>query len=452
MTQEVWWGHDRHPRAGKALIDLKPGEKLAMPEKMTAIHTELMAKGIFLSSFCSPANPYFSASMPNWLSIRQDGSPNKYISNHTYSCFGNRSYVEAFAQLQSQMLTDSQGRFWAWDGRTISFGEWDQGDAGDRYQKLPCYAKDHGHLPGKQFFQEYRNLRWMIEELRQRHPRLCMQTYWGLKRGMPWMAAGLNAVEGYYEAESPSDQRLQVWYNQQYRFLPVYFNWSHLESQSLKGFEENLISAISMSTHCQLGKCWPALMKEDRERNIATIKKWLDFSVKYRPFLSVGEHLFGTPGGQWADGTAHCIKDKGVLFLFHGRGISDFPRNAKNLVRPEQGLVAIPLETSIGLTEGTRYKVTQVYPHEGKLIGILQRGSQLLLPIDNEVEVYTLEATREALIPQTDLPASPVITPAFVKGSILEAAGRVVKSSPILNKEPKQGEPELTEQIPTSIQ
>ena len=416
MTRQVWWGHGAHPGVGDELKSIKPGATLALPADTLPLIKDLNEKQIHTGSFCSPANPYFGNAQPGWLSTRANGVPNTYIGN-SYNCFANRAYVKAFTELQSQAITDSGGRFWAWDGRTLSFGEWDQGDATDRYQPVPCYAEGHGHVPGKQLFQEYRNVRWMIAELRRRHPRLCFQTYWGLKRGMPWIAAGLNAIEGYYEAESPLDQRLQSWYNQQYRYLPVALNWAHLESPDPKGFEVSLLSAMSMSTHCQIGKCWAGLTGAFREQNVATLDKWMAFAGVNRPMFSVARHLFGTPGSQWLDGTAHCIRDRGLLFLF------------RTTQRPMNGVAAIPLNEMIGLTAGTCYKVTQVHPQVGKRVGVFARGTEVLLAVEADAEVYRIEPTHEEVLAQTELPAVPAVTPAFAKGNILEAVARIDPSA-----------------------
>ncbi len=404
MMPQVWWGYGEHPVLPPRLRELKTGERLAIPEDTAALIAYAKGKGVRVGSFCCPPNWAFGKS--EWKAMDANGKEYIYlptIEEHGYNCLANRSYVDAFTQLQLQMIADSGTRFWAWDGRTLSFDEVDS--PGYKPAAVPCYATGHGHLPGQQFWQEYHNVQSMIARLREENPRTCLQTYWGLKRGTPWIMRGLNAIENYYEVSSIHDQRLQSWYNNQYRFLPAYMNWVNLGDPAPEAFETDLITAIASATHVQFGAAYKGL---DRPENIATLRKWRAFADGIRPFLSSKRDLFGQPGGTWVTGSAHCINDRGYLFLFRTQ-----------TERPTGALACIPLDDFIGLRSGSRYHIERIHP-DSRSIADVARGGAIELPVAAPAEVYRIEPTYQPLSaagPEASQAAMQTL--AFPPGSIL---------------------------------
>jgi hypothetical protein len=71
-------------------------------------------------------------------------------------------------------------------------------------------------------------------------------------------------------------------------------------------------------------------------------------------------------------GTAHCIKDRGYLFIFN-----------PFIFNPSAGprIGAIPLDHRIGLTEGARFVARAIYPDGGSTFGPYARGELLRIPV-----------------------------------------------------------------------
>lgn len=407
MLPQVWWGYGEHPVLPPRLRDLVPGERLAVPEETTRLIAYARSKGVYVGSFCCPSNWIFGK--PEWKAVDEAGKEYIYlptIEKTGYNCLANRSFVDAFTQLQLQMIADTGTRFWAWDGRTLSFDEVDV--PGHKPDVVPCYGTGHGHVPGKHFWQEYHNIQAMIARLRVKNPRLCLQTYWGLKRGAPWIMRGLNAIENYYEVSSIDDQRLQNWYNNQYRFLPAYMNWVNLGNGDPQAFETDLITAISSATHVQVGAACKGL---DRQENVSALRKWKAFADENRAFLSHKRDLFGQPGNTWVTGSAHCIGNRGYLFLFRTQA-----------QRPPNAVASIPLDEWIGLRAGERYLVEQIHPAP-RSVAIVPRGQSIELPVTAPAEVYRITPTQRPVSTSADFhadsAATVVRTPAFPAGSIV---------------------------------
>jgi hypothetical protein len=407
MLPEVWWGYGEHPVLPPRLRDLKPGERLPIPDDTARLIAYARDKGVHIGSFCCPSNGIFGK--PEWKAVDAAGKEYIYlpsIEKNGYNCLANRSFVDAFTQLQLQMIADSGTRFWAWDGRTLSFDEVDW--PGHKPDVVPCYGTGHGHLPGRQFWQEYHNVQSMIERLREENPRACLQSYWGLKRGTPWIMRGLNAIENYYEVSSIHDQRLQNWYNNQYRFLPAYMNWVNLGDGDPRAFETDLITAISSATHVQFGAAYKGL---DRPENVAALRKWKAFADENRRFLSRKRDLFGQPGSTWVTGSAHCIDDRGYLFLFRTQA-----------ERPSGAMASVPLNEWIGLRSGGRYRIERIYPGR-QVLAVVERGGTIELPVTAPAEVYRIEPTQQPASapsePDTTHATATVRTLAFPPGSIL---------------------------------
>jgi len=410
MTPYMWYGSGgTHPGGGGRPCRMKPGERLEPSQTCAKWMAYARQKGSCVGSFCQPANPFFGNKA--WLSVGKNGTPNGYIRSQ-YNCFGNEAFVKAFTDLQIQVLGDAQARFWGWDGQMLSYREADKA----QHAQIPCYGTGHGHLPGKQYFQEYRNLREMFRRIRAAFPRICLQVYWGVKRGTPWIMRSLNAIEGYYEAGGPVDQRDQAWHNQHYRFLPAYFNWMHLDSPDPKGFEVSMISAISGSTHMQIGKCITGV---DDPANIATFKKWMKFVDSIRPFLSRKRDLFGRPGLDWIDGSAHCIDDRGYLFIFNTSRLNEYAHK-RSIARPENTVPVVPLDHRIRLTRGSRYAVIRIHPGEEEIVGVFAPGDSVPVAAEAPAEVYRIEPSTEPLT-KPEIPQNAVLFPAFPPGDVLQA-------------------------------
>jgi hypothetical protein len=135
----------------------------------------------------------------------------------------------------------------------------------------PCYAKNHGHLPGDNRYKEWKNIMGFLKKIRTRYPKVCLESYYGMHRGGPWALRHLDSAYHYYETHGADMTRLQSWHQQNDRFRPVYKNSLDLFGKNPKSFRFNVIAGLSIADYCMIGQAYPQLAaKENRE----FFKKW----------------------------------------------------------------------------------------------------------------------------------------------------------------------------------
>lgn len=334
--------------------------------------------GVHVSSFSLPG--IWLDQKPEWGSVDEAGQPNQYIFGRKVSCSACDDYMRYLLAAHEAVFTKYQPRWWGWDGRWMSHWEVPLYRPGPKGVGVdPCFAKNHGHLPGDNFYREWKNIQNFLAQIRRRHPGMCLEQYCGLKRGGPWALAHLNADDGYYESNGADMNRLQTWHNQNDRFRPVYKNYAALFGENSRSFQFNLLSTISNTAYCQIGPGYKALALEE---NRDFLKKWRAWATTNLACLKVKRDLFECPGYSPIDGSAHIIGDHGFLFLFPG----GFDKKAK----PEKTLRAsIPLNRWIGLKEDRAaiYQITEVHPHAGTIRGTCCYGEDFLydMPQDSAV-------------------------------------------------------------------
>lgn len=333
--------------------------------------------GVHVSSFAVPGLLF--EAKPEWRSLDEKGNPSQYLFGRGVSCPANDDYMKHALALHEAVFDQYQPRWWGWDGRWLSYWEvpsYRPGPLGGGIDA--CHAKDHGHLPGDNLYKEWKNIQAFLKTIRQKHPRLCLESYLGLKRGEPWTLRYLNSTDNYYETNGADMNRYQAWHNQNDRFRPVYKNYSAIFGETPAQFQYNVISTLSMSSYCQIGPGFKGLAHaENRE----FLKKWRVWASKNYAYLKVKRDLFDCPGEAAIDGSAHLIKDRGFLFLLS--------------VGKQAARASIPLNRWLGLDENPTalYQVKEVYPRDGVDLGIYRYGDKLLhdMPQGAAVVILALE-------------------------------------------------------------
>ena len=261
------------------------------------------------------------------------------------------------------MIKDSGSDYFGMDGRLLtSFNDADLG--WNPIGPLPCYATNHGHAPGHNFYHDYKNGQFILSELRRRNPGIFLEIYWGIKRAYPWGLAALNGCENYYESNGHQDDRMQSWYNQNYRFLPNYVNFAQVRGYTDQEIRKEILSAISLTSHLQIGVGVKLL---DRAENQDFFRRWTQWAAENHQFLRVKRDLFGQPWSIPLDGSAHMLEDRGYLFLFN--------ESAADQVG------SIPLNSWIGLTKGSEFDIKQIYPVEKLLAQGIRWDEKALVPV-----------------------------------------------------------------------
>jgi hypothetical protein len=356
-TRESYFGIVDHISATPQLENLPDGYRIPLPETTKDIIAYAQTKGEKIATFVAPCRSF----RPEWEWRSKDGKPSMYGEVRTI-CFGCREAAEFALNLWDQMIKDSGSDSFSFDGRFLtSFNETDLGS--EPIEPLPCYATNHGHKPGHNFYQDYRNGQYIVSELRRRNPGIFLEIYWGFKRAYPWALASLNGCENYYESDGHQDDRMQSWYNQNYRFLPNYLNFAQVRGYNDWEIKKEILSCISISSHLQIGVGVKIL---DRPENQEFFKKWTAWARENERFLNVKRDLFGQPWSIPLDGSAHFVGDRGYLFLFNESGSDQ--------------LGSIPLDQEIGLASGSDYAVKQIYPEE-KLLTVAKRGERIFVPV-----------------------------------------------------------------------
>jgi hypothetical protein len=388
----------------------KPGgftDDFRAPPAMEAFVEAGRKLGVHVSSFALPG--IWFDRKPEWGSLDAQGNPSVYLFGRKVSCPASDDYMKHLLAVHESVFNKYKPRWWGWDGRWMSFWEvahYRPGSLGCGPD--PCHAKNHGHLPGDNFYREWRNIQSFLKNIRERHPRMCLEQYLGMKRGGPWALRYLNADDNYFETSGVDMNRLQAWHNQNDRFRPVYKNYCSVFGESPQQFQHSVISTLSMSSYCQIGPGFKGLAHaENRE----FLKKWRAWASENHAYLKVKRDLFHCPGDAPVDGSAHIIKDRGFLFLFTMGG---------RKVR-----ASIPLNRWLQLEEnpGALYQIRELYPREGTDRGIYRHGEEFLydMPPGTAV-VLALEPA-----PAGSAPRHPALS-ALEEGALLVPAFEAAKA------------------------
>ena len=367
-----------HVQSDVLLDQFKPGDfttDFRAPPAMEAFIAHGRKIGVHVSSFSLPG--IWFDDKPNWGSIDQDGKPSEYLFGRKVSCPACDDYMNHLLAVHEAVFTKYQPRWWGWDGRWMSF--WEVGAYRPGVRGVgpdPCYRSDHGHLPGDNFYKEWRNIMHFVAELRRRYPRMCLEQYLGLKRGGPWALRDLNADDNYFETTGADMNRFQTWHNQNDRFRPPYKNYAAVFGETPSEFQLSLLSTISVASYCQIGPGFKALALQE---NQDFLKKWRAWATENYAYLKVKRDLFDCPGYSRVDGSAHILRDRGFFFLFPG-GFASEPGIANKVkADPRTMRAAIPLNRWVGLEDKqASFKLTELYPREGRDLGIYRYGEEFL--------------------------------------------------------------------------
>ena len=349
-----------------------------LPPAMEAFHQYGQEIGVHVSSFSVPGM-YFQQH-PEWALIDEDGKVSEYLFGRKVSCPASDEYMEHMFTVLDHVITKYQPRWWGFDGRWLSFwevGAYRPGPKGAGPD--PCYAQNHGHLPGDNRYKEWKNIMAFLQQLKERHPKVCLESYYGLHRGGPWALRHLDSGYHYFETHGADMNRLQSWHQQNDRFRPVYKNSLDLFGKDPKTFRFNMIAGLSIASYCMVGEAYAGFtIQENRE----FFMKWRAWATKNLDYLTVKRDLFDSPGHSPLDGSAHIINDRGFLFLY--RGGFDKGINQDTALR-----ASIPMTRWIQLEEypDAVYQIKEIYPREGKVLATLRYGEDFLydMPKDSAV-------------------------------------------------------------------
>lgn len=305
------------------------------------------------------------------------------------------------------------------------------------------YAFDHTFLnyPGTSSYAQWRGWRRVMEELRRRIPDIVIdgrQAYhlygpWGWLAGSyPHPTFNDEQPESFtpfpdlhFDRVSAARQRYTAYLYRNYEFAPSEIVPGFITHQTPRiddggrmpevrterdvfpmpfrvrdwdylGWRYSLLSSIATGGWNNVLNMIPA--RDSAEfLHFATadrdwFRTWLEWTDRNKEYLRHTRAILGQPALGKVDGTTAIIRDRGYVFLFNP--------NARRLTAD------IALDSSVGLTDGARYVLRELYPLSGRLIGkpesgVWSRGDRASITLDGgSARVLEIEPAAAPEAPQ----------------------------------------------------
>jgi hypothetical protein len=150
----------------------------------------------------------------------------------------------------------------------------------------------------------------------------------------------------------------------------------HTRDWDYLGWRYSVISSIGTAPFNHVVNLLPARdvaeFRHFRPEDQRWLRDWMDWTDKHRSTLKHLRPIIGPPALGRIDGTAACVGDRGVVFLFNP--------NYRELN------AEFPLDSTIGLTKGEMFLFRELYPRQGRLLGkphagVWRLGESVSLPI-----------------------------------------------------------------------
>jgi hypothetical protein len=267
------------------------------------------------------------------------------------NCYANREYARWYTERVSQALSTHPILHWQWDEG------WLDSVTGLTGEDAVCYDPSHGHPVGNISYHQFRNVLATLRTLKELHPKVHFVIISGLIRGMPWLMRYL-AGESVTGAVEPNP----AWMDRNDYFLPPH-------KCHRRGGIHWILPHGSASLDPENRADWYTMLEDAKQRQAykGFWDRWMEWANAHQAYLNARRDLFlgeGVPG--WLAGSAHCLNDRGFLFL----------RNAT----PELRVGCIPVSAWLGLGKGDLFQMTQRYPAE-KSVGRYRRGEDFMMPV-----------------------------------------------------------------------
>jgi len=267
------------------------------------------------------------------------------------------------------------------------------------------YAFDYWGLRmvGTSTYAQWFGTRRVLEGLRKRAPDIVIdgrQSYHGygpwtwLAGSYPHPTGGDEQPESFesfpdlhFDRSSATQQRLTTYWYRNIQFCPteimpgfithqtarknadgdvIYNTDFNIRDWDFLGWKFSLISSIATAPFAHCVDMIPARDQREYElfsRDIESqqfIRDWFDWTDRNATVLKNLRSIIGPPAIGCTDGTAAMDGDHGFIFLFNPNH-----RNTK---------AEFSLDRSVGLTDGERFVIKQIYPEKGKYIGAPDKG------------------------------------------------------------------------------
>ena len=375
-----WFGVAGYGKASeeRRLENAGPGDAMPVNPYWLEVVRYGWEKGIQTGIFETISRD-FARQRAEWKVLKPDGTPWTWGKPaEPVNCWGNPAYANWRLQVTDQAVADYKLYMVAWD----SFAPADWAWLGYPAMQTSCYAKNHDHLPGDIRYANFRNVMEFTGELQSRHPKLALRVASGLTTDYPWVLKNLIEYHpDFYDGETGAS----FWTSYNFRFLPMYKSGILLSATSQQSFEYLLLRSIANSDHFMLWSDAVPIALQDR----AFWDRWLTWADSNIEYLRVGRTLFREPWGDkfvaslppnlegrlpypeaMLNGSAHCINDRGYLFLFN----------------PSRGsrTASILINHWLGLTQGTHFVIRTLTPETARSYGPYALGQEFRIEVPQD--------------------------------------------------------------------
>ncbi len=414
----TWFQLD-DPGSPAIWIDSSGGELRLRPnEGWSEMVRHALEQGVYSGTMEGQPHPGYHA-RADWLRRARDGSylHQSRALNGEFTrmsvCLANPAFFDWYAEQYDGLIREYDLYMLAWD------------DSGGYlrtkyYSGYECWAENHGHPPGDAAFYVWRNWMGFFRRMHELHPQLAMRVASGLQRGYPWILKDLIEHHTDFYDYGPG---ASWWRSVNYRFIPPYKCTSTMAAGTWDELHYNFFRSFSIAPQAMIWGVdvrygWPGIPQTPEQH--AFFRKWMAWADENIEYLRVRRDLFREPWGDkrldavhvdmeanfpWDDpqlhGTAHCIGDRGFLFIF----------NPAEMVR----VAEIPLSDWIGLEAGAAYDLREIYPGEGVALGRYDRGAsaRIAVPADTVMLIEISPAGAGAAPGAPNLPADAPVDRAF---------------------------------------
>jgi hypothetical protein len=383
----VNWVSDSHAWGGETEKMNKLGitERYKPGELVSHVYEHAKARSVSVTFWPTMNNtnpwsdqgqPFLKESAPAWLMYPHKRTlQGTMLTGRTFeetvqgNCIANKPFREWVKTLMLDGLGTGYFRGWAMDGDF--FG------GGGIVKPVDCPRADHDHLPGDSNYACERALAELTADIRKAHPGI----YIDISR--PPMDLGVFSTRNVdavnpldeFDSHKPlpglSDQPINVALGDKIRtwsrirvhrhFFPHYLDQPFVfvapksmgaklggEDWPSASIDYAMFSGISSSPNQVYYLPTKAGIPESDKRVIRSILAW---SRKNERYLLVRKDLPDWPAVGKVDGSAHLIGQQGYVFLFNPN--------------PTTLQSEFSLDESIGLHEGTQFRVAAEYPKSG---------------------------------------------------------------------------------------
>lgn len=365
------WMSDCHPWGGETakMNALGAEDHYAPGELVTKFLEHARQRGVHVVMWptmnhthpWSAAGAPFRADKPEWLMTSKtlEGKPDLIVQRTgKANCFANQPFSHWLSRINSEGLQTGYYQSWAMDGSFFGDGGWFT-----TIIPADCASDQHDHLPGDSNYACQRTLDRLIAGVRRDYPQMYIFMCRPPMDLGVWSLRNVDACFTLLESGTPSSNvaagdGIRLWSRVRvhHHFFPHYVDQPLLfpsradrhapPNWSSEKLDYILLSALS----CAPNQLYYLPTKTGiPAQDKAEIHKWLDWGRANIAYLQVRRDLPDWPAATKVDGSAHIVRDQGLVFLF----------NPSSAALP--GEFSLTAE-SIGLDAEGPFSITQEHP------------------------------------------------------------------------------------------